>query len=113
MAEEIKDINNMNENEEIEVIGIKFKDGGKVYYFEPNGNVAKITDYAVVETSRGIEFGKVACENKTVSSSELIPPLRPVIRIATEQDIKTNSENKRREADALKICQEKIGAHQL
>lgn len=109
MADEIKNTN----NEEIEVIGIKFKDGGKVYYFAPNGNVAKSTDYAVVETSRGIEFGKVACENKKVSSTEVVPPLRPVIRIATEQDIKANAENKKKEADALRICQDKVLSHNL
>ena len=111
MAEET--INETINNENIEVIGIRFKDGGKTYYFAPNGCVAKATDYAVVETSRGMEFGKVACTNKTVSSSEVVPPLRPVIRIATEQDIKTNNENKKKETEALKICQEKVGAHGL
>ncbi|MBO5261819.1 MAG: stage 0 sporulation family protein [Clostridia bacterium] len=100
-------------NEQIEVIGVRFKDGGKVYYFDPNNNVAKITDFAVVETSRGLEFGKVACVNKLVDSSEVVPPLRPVVRIANENDIKVNAENKRKEAEALKICQEKISAHGL
>lgn len=108
MAEEI-----FNTEEEIEVIGIRFKDGGKVYYFDPNKNVAKSTDYAVVETSRGLEFGKVACVNKAVSSSEVVPPLRPVVRIATENDIKQNAENKRKESEAIKICQEKVNAHGL
>lgn len=107
MAEEILN------NEQYEVIGIRFKDGGKVYYFAANKNVAKSTDYAVVETSRGVEFGKVACTNKTVDSSEVVPPLRPVIRIATENDIKTNNENKRKETEALKICQEKVNSHGL
>ena len=107
MAEEII------KNEDVEVIGIRFKEGGKVYYFAPNKNVAKITDYAIVETSRGLEFGKVACTNKTVSSAEVVPPLRPVVRIATEKDIKTNEENKKKEAEALKICQGKVNSHQL
>lgn len=107
MAEEILN------NEQYEVIGIRFKDGGKVYYFAANKNVAKSTDYAVVETSRGVEFGKVACTNKMVDSSEVVPPLRPVIRIATENDIKTNNENKRKETEALKICQEKVNSHGL
>lgn len=112
MAEEtIKNFN--NENEQVEVIGVRFKEGGKVYYFSPNGNVAKASDYAIVETSRGLEFGKVACTNKTVSSDEVVPPLRPVIRIATENDIKTNAENKRKEAEAIKVCQEKVAAHGL
>ena len=107
MAEEII------KNEDIEVIGVRFKEGGKVYYFAPNKNVAKSTDYAIVETSRGLEFGKVSCPNKTVSSNEVVQPLRPVIRIATENDIKANAENKRREAEAIKICQEKVSAHGL
>ena len=110
MAEEIF---NNNNDEQIEVIGIRFKDGGKVYYFEPNKNVAKSTDYAVVETSRGLEFGKVACTNKMVSITEVVPPLRPVVRIATENDIKTNEENKKKETEALKICQDKVAAHNL
>lgn len=109
MAEEIFN----NNDEQIEVIGIRFKDGGKVYYFEPNKNVAKSTDYAVVETSRGLEFGKVACTNKMVSITEVVPPLRPVVRIATENDIKTNEENKKKETEALKICQDKVAAHNL
>ena len=96
-----------------EVIGIIFKAGGKTYYFEPNGNVAKSTDYAVVETSRGLEFGKVACPNKMVDESELVPPLRPVVRIATQKDIQANAENKKKEAEALRICQTKIAQHQL
>ena len=100
-------------NEQYEVIGIRFKEGGKVYYFAANKNAAKPTDYAVVETSRGMEFGKVACTNKMVDSSEVVPPLRPVIRIATENDIKQNNENKKKEADALKICQEKVTSHGL
>lgn len=107
MAEEII------KNEDIEVIGVRFKEGGKVYYFAPNKNVTKSTDYAIVETSRGLEFGKVSCPNKTVSSNEVVQPLRPVIRIATENDIKANAENKRREAEAIKICQEKVNAHGL
>ena len=67
----------------------------------------------MVETSRGLEFGKVACENKQVPESELVPPLRPVVRIATADDIKKHEQNKKKEADAFKACQEKIVAHKL
>ncbi len=112
MAEEIININDES-NEQYEVIGIRFKDGGKVYYFSANNCVAKSSDCAVVETSRGLEFGKVACTNKMVGASEVVPPLRPVIRIATENDIKANAENKRKEAEAIKVCQEKVNAHGL
>ena len=97
----------------VEVIGIRFKDGGKTYYFAPNGNIAKSTDYAVVETARGLEFGKVACVNKTVSEDEIVPPLRPVIRIATPKDIKAHEENKRKEAEALRLCTAKVAKHEL
>ncbi len=109
MADEVINQNNKT----VEVIGIRFKDGGKTYYFSPNGNKAKYTDYAVVETARGMEFGKVATPNKFVPESEIVPPLRPVIRIATPKDIKVNEENKQKQIEALKICQEKIANHQL
>ena len=108
MADEI-----LTNEEQFEVIGIRFKAGGKMYYFSANGCVAKASDYAIVETSRGIEFGKVACTNKTVGSGEVVPPLRPVIRIATPNDIKAHEENKRKEAEALRICQQKVISHEL
>ncbi|MBO5287359.1 MAG: stage 0 sporulation family protein [Clostridia bacterium] len=106
-------INNVDIEEKFEVIGIRFKDGGKMYYFASNGCVAKMTDYAIVETARGVEFGKVACANKLVDASEVVPPLRPVLRIATPNDIKTHEENKKKEAEALKICQTKVATHGL
>ncbi len=109
MAEEIK-----NENvKTVEVIGVRFKESGKTYYFAPNGVKAKLTDYAVVETSRGLEFGKVACENKEVPESELVPPLRPVVRIATPNDMKTYELLKTKQEEVLKICQAKVNAHEL
>ena len=108
MAEEL-----IKEEKMVEVIGIRFKESGKTYYFEPNGNKAKASDYAVVETARGLEFGKVAQENKLVSEDELVPPLRPVVRIATSEDLKTYETIKAKEADALRICQGKIASHEL
>jgi cell fate regulator YaaT (PSP1 superfamily) len=108
MAEEI-----VKEEKMVEVIGIRFKESGKTYYFEPNGNKAKINDYAVVETARGLEFGKVAQENKLVSESELVPPLRPVVRIATSEDLKTYEAIKAKEAEALRVCQNKVNSHEL
>ncbi len=120
MSEEI--LNNEKNNtentsaeqaEEVEVIGIRFQDGGKTYYFDPNGCVASTSNFAIVETSRGVEFGKVCQGNKFVSKNDIVPPLRPVIRIATEKDMKTNEENKRKEAEALKVCLQKVNAHNL
>ena len=114
MAEE-KNIDTVDSigDELVEVIGINFKDGGKVYYFEPRKNVAKLGDFAIVETARGVEFGKVACPNKTVPASETVPPLRPVLRIATEADIKVHEENKKKEAEALKICAQRVEEFKL
>ena len=100
-------------SEQIEVIGICFKDGGKTYYFAPNGNVAKSTDHAIVETARGIEFGRVCVPNKLVPSKDVIPPLKPVIRIATPADIKTHENIKKKEAEAMRTCQQKVLAHEL
>lgn len=115
MAEEI--INTQNdateEKETYEVIGIRFKDGGKVYYFDANGCTGETTDYAIVDTSRGMEFGKVCQANKFVSKNEIVPPLRPILRIATEKDIKINEENNKKKVEALKICQQKILSHGL
>jgi cell fate regulator YaaT (PSP1 superfamily) len=105
--------NNTPENEKIEVIGVCFKDGGKTYYFAPNGNVAKSTDHVIVETARGLEFGRVCAPNKTVSTRDVVPPLKPVVRIATKEDIKTREEIKKKEADAIRICQQKVTAHEL
>lgn len=100
-------------NELTEVIGICFKEGGKTYYFSPNGNVARSTDFAIVETARGIEFGRVCSPNKLVPSKDVIQPLKPVIRIATKDDIKTHDEIKKKEGEAIKICQQKVAAHEL
>ena len=108
MSEEIK-----NNEELTEVVGIRFKDSGKVYYFAPNGVKATTQDYAIVETARGVEFGKVCQGNKMVSSDEIVAPLRPVLRIATEKDIKAHEDNKKKEAEALKICQQKVIEHGL
>ncbi len=101
------------ESEQIEVIGVCFKDGGKTYYFAPNGKVAKATDYVIVETARGLEFGRVCAPNKMVSSKDVVPPLKPVVRIATKEDIATREEIKKKEAEAIRICQQKVLSHEL
>lgn len=103
----------INKEELTEVIGIRFKNGGKVYYFAPNKNTATEGQFAIVETARGLEFGEVCQGNKFVSSKEVVAPLRPVVRIANEKDKKTNEENKRKEENALKVCEERVLAHDL
>ena len=97
----------------VEIIGVRFKEGGKTYYFAPNGIIATKSQPVIVETSRGLEFGKVAIANSMVAESEFVSPLRPVIRIATPQDIKHYEENIEKQEEAGKICNEKIIAHNL
>ena len=101
------------EGETTDIIGVRFKKSGKVYYFEPNGCVAKRGDHAIVDTARGPEFGEVWIPNKKVPSSEIVLPLRPCIRIATKEDIVHNKENQAKEDEAFRICNEKIDAHKL
>ena len=103
----------VEENEMTDIIGVRFKKTGKVYYFDPNGCTAKRGEYAIVDTARGPEFGEVWIPNKKVPSSEIVPPLRPCIRIATKEDVVHNKENQVKEDEAFKICNEKIEAHQL
>lgn len=97
----------------IEVISVRFKNKGKVYFFAPNGIAAHDGDPVIVETSKGIEFADCTWGNHWVDDSAVVQPLRPVIRIATEADIQHSKENKLREADAFRICQEKIEHHEL
>jgi len=97
----------------IEVIGIRFRSAGKMYYFDPNGIRAKKGDSAIVETTRGPEFGDVCLENTMIRESSVVSPLRPVIRIATEEDAKQNQANREKEKSALEICQKKIEKHGL
>ena len=100
-------------NAEVEIIGVKFKPSGKTYYFAAEKNHAKTDDRVIVETSRGLEIGIVATPNKMVKESEIVPPLRPVVRIASVADIKHAEENKAKEAEAFEICKKKIAEHKL
>ena len=97
----------------IETVGIRFKDGGKIYDFDADGMKFNKDDYAMVETVRGIECGRVAKENHKVNEDNITQPLKKVIRVATENDIKTLKENKEKEKDAFKLCEQKIEAHGL
>lgn len=97
----------------IEVIGVRFKDVGKVYYFDPDNYKLKKQDKVIVETSRGIECGEVAMENRKLSDDEVVYPLKKLIRIATEEDLKRIKENREKEKKAFDICVEKINYHKL
>ena len=103
----------VDESEMTDIIGVRFKKTGKVYYFDPNGCVAKRGEHAIVDTARGPEFGEVWIPNRKVPNSEIVPPLRPCLRIATKADIVHNGENQVKEDEAFKICNEKIEAHNL
>lgn len=96
-----------------EVIGVRFKEVGKVYYFDPDGKKLKKGERVIVETVRGIECGEVAMDNREVNDEEIVKPLKKLIRIATDDDIYTLAENKRKEAEAFEVCQKKIAAHNL
>ncbi|MBP3333070.1 MAG: stage 0 sporulation protein, partial [Clostridia bacterium] len=96
-----------------EVIGVSFRGSGKMYYFAANGFVAKDGESAIVETARGVEYGKIVLTNKMVSKKELVLPLKNVIRIANENDTAKFEENKKKEDEAFEICQKKIVAHAL
>ena len=96
-----------------EIVGIKFKDVGKVYYFGPNGMTFQKGDKAIVETARGLECGEVATENSDVPDESIVAPLKPVIRHATKEDLATVEQNKEKEKKAFQICEEKIAHHGL
>lgn len=96
-----------------EVIGVRFKEVGKVYYFDPDNNTLKLDDTVIVETARGVECGKVAIANKNVPDEEIVHPLKKLIRRATKEDMRRLEENKKKEKEALKICEQKVAEHGL
>ena len=95
------------------VIGVRFRAAGKIYYFDPADRQIKIGDHVIVETARGIEYGYVVLGNREVDETKVIPPLKPVIRMATDEDRAIEAKNKEKEKEAFKICQEKIKKHNL
>lgn len=96
-----------------EVIGVRFKEVGKIYYFSPDENKLNTGDMVIVETARGIECGQVATPNKEVPDEEIVHPLKKLIRVATPEDLKHLEENKSKEKRALEICEKKIAEHKL
>ncbi len=96
-----------------DIIGVKFRNGGKVYYFAPNEDEFQIGDGVVVETARGIECGEVAIEKRTIPDDKLIFQLKPVIRKATAEDLQKVEENRRKEISAFETCEKRILKHGL
>lgn len=97
----------------VEVTGIRFKQMGKIYYFDPGDYSLENGDHVIVETSRGVEYGFVAINKKQVQDDEIVHPLKKVIRIATSEDDRVVELNKKKEQEAFAICREKIEKHGL
>ena len=97
----------------IKVVGIRFRNAGKIYYFDPKDFEMEVGSHAIVETARGIEYGTVLIAPREVADDQVVQPLKSVIRVATEEDTKTVERNKEREKSAYKVCQEKIDKHGL
>lgn len=97
----------------VKVAGVRFKKAGKIYYFDPDElHVEKGTN-VIVETARGMEFGTVISGNKDVPESEIVPPLKKIVRIADDNDVVQHKENVRKKQRALELCQEKVNKHNL
>ncbi|MCR5112235.1 MAG: stage 0 sporulation family protein [Ruminococcus sp.] len=96
-----------------EIVGVRFKSVGKIYYFSPGNIRANVGDRAIVETVRGIECGEVVIANREIEDEMINSPLKPIIRLADDNDLKTLEKNKQREKDAFRICEEKIAARKL
>lgn len=96
-----------------EVVGVRFKEVGKVYYFDPDGHTLKKGDRVIVETARGVECGEIAMNNRNVNDDEIVKPLKKLLRIATEDDLKKVEENKEKEKKAFEICEKKIAKHKI
>ena len=95
-----------------EVVSVKFKDTGRAYYFKPE-DTFNVGDSVIVETANGITFGTVSKGNHSVEDDNVVQPLKKILRAANEKDFKKIEQNKKKEAEAFKICQEKIGNHKL
>ena len=96
-----------------EIVGVRFKSVGKIYYFSPVDIKANVGDHAIVETVRGVECGEVVIANREINDEQIASPLKPIIRLATPADMKVVEKNKVREKEAFRICEEKIAARGL
>ena len=95
------------------IVGIRFRNVGKIYYFDPKNYKMQVGDHVIVETARGVEFGRVVLGPKEVGEDEVVHPLKEVLRVATQADEDREQQNRIKEKDAFKICQKKIREHGL
>lgn len=112
MSEEIK-TNAPSEEETVEIVGVSFREAGKIYYFSPEDFKLSVGERVIVETARGVEMGTVKVANKRIAKGEIVSPLKPVTRPATPEDMEKDAKNHRAEIDAGVICKKKIAAHGL
>ncbi len=96
-----------------EIIGVRFKDVGKIYYFSPSGNKIECSSHVIVETARGVECGEVVIANREVDDSKVVQPLKSIIRIATAKDLDTQRKNREKEQEIMKVFTRKIAEHKL
>ncbi len=97
----------------VEIVEVQFRPGQKIYYFDPAGLECHAGDHVIIDTARGPEYGICASDNRTVKSQQIVAPLRPVLRRATPQDLRTVEENRKKEQHAFAVCQQKIAEHGL
>lgn len=97
----------------MEIIGVRFKKGGKVYYFSPKNLDVKLNDHIIAETARGVECGEVVLGKREISEEALPAPLKEIIRVATDEDMEVVRKNRIKEQEAIKICEEKIAHRKL
>jgi len=95
------------------IIGVRFKKAGKIYFFDPVGNQLKVGSHVIVETSMGMEYGEVVIANRQLPQEKLVAPLKKIVRVANYKDAKQNEENKKQEKEAFKVAQKKIKEHNL
>ena len=97
----------------IKIVGVRFRNAGKVYYFDPKEFALRIGDHVIVETSKGPEYGVITTGNKMVADDQVAQPLREVLRIATQEDEVQLAQIREKEKEALKVCREKAREHEL
>lgn len=95
------------------VVGVRFRNVGKIYYFDPKEYVVKEGDHVIVETARGVEYGKVVLTPRNIKEEDVVHPLKEVLRVATKEDEEREQQNRIKEKEAFKICQKKIREHEL
>lgn len=95
------------------IVGVRFRNVGKIYYFNPKNYKVKVGDHVIVETARGVEYGRVVLDPRSVKEDEVVHPLKEVLRVATKEDEEHEAENRVKEKEAFKICKKKIREHGL